>query len=97
MVAPGIVQKLNKREFQILSLMAEGRSNLYISRKLFVNLESLGPSLSKIYTKLEVSGDKHKALHPRVASVLIYYKSPKAIMDAFPDLFQIEQQDLPND
>ena len=45
---------LSKREFQILELMAEGKSNKEISEELFVSVHTVKSHASNLYEKLDV-------------------------------------------
>ncbi len=47
---------LSKREFEVLALIAEGRSNPEIGRQLFITRKTVAVHVSNILTKLGVSG-----------------------------------------
>ncbi|WP_433791586.1 response regulator [Actinoplanes sp. CA-252034] len=61
---------LTVREREVLSLMAEGRSNGAIAAKLFVGEKAVSKHISSIFTKLDLppSDDDHR----RVLAVLTY-------------------------
>ncbi|MEU8656745.1 response regulator transcription factor [Actinoplanes philippinensis] len=61
---------LTTREREVLSLMAEGRSNGAIATKLFVGDKAVSKHISSIFTKLDLppSDDDHR----RVLAVLAY-------------------------
>ena len=61
---------LSSRERQVLSLMAEGRSNAGISRKLWVTEGTVEKHVRSIFTKLRLPGSD--ADHRRVLAVLTY-------------------------
>jgi DNA-binding CsgD family transcriptional regulator len=47
---------LSKRELEVLALIAEGRSNPEIGRRLFITRKTVAVHVSNILTKLGVSG-----------------------------------------
>jgi DNA-binding CsgD family transcriptional regulator len=47
---------LSKREFEVLALIAEGRSNPEIGRQLFITRKTVAVHVGNILTKLGVSG-----------------------------------------
>jgi DNA-binding NarL/FixJ family response regulator len=47
---------LSKREIEVLALIAEGRSNPEIGRRLFITRKTVAVHVSNILTKLGVSG-----------------------------------------
>jgi serine/threonine-protein kinase PknK len=66
---------LSAREREVLTLMAEGRSNAGIARQLFVTGGTVEKHVSSIFTKL----DLHEADedHRRVLAVLTFLKAPE--------------------
>ena len=66
----GNVQDLTPRELEVLTLIAEGRSNRAIARQLFVAPKTLERHISQIFLKLDLrdATDEHR----RVAAVLAY-------------------------
>ena len=59
---------LNKRELQILDLMAQGHSNQEIATKLFISLSTVKTHIQNLFEKLDVKRrtqavDKAKRLH----------------------------------
>jgi DNA-binding CsgD family transcriptional regulator len=47
---------LSKRELEVLALIAEGRSNPEIGRRLFITRKTVAVHVSNILTKMGVSG-----------------------------------------
>ena len=66
----GNVQDLTPRELEVLTLIAEGRSNRAIAQRLFVAPKTLERHISQIFLKLDLrdATDEHR----RVAAVLAY-------------------------
>jgi DNA-binding NarL/FixJ family response regulator len=64
---------LSPREREVLTLMAEGRSNAAIAKNLVLTYGSVEKHVTSIFTKLQLpsSGDDHR----RVLAVLRYLKS----------------------
>ena len=64
------LESLSHRELQVLSLMAEGRSNLAIARELVLSCGAIEKHVTSIFTKLGLppSPDDHR----RVLAVLAY-------------------------
>ncbi len=67
------VQSLSPRELEVLTLMAEGRSNAAIAARMFVTEKAVGKHTNSIFTKLDlpVSEDDNR----RVLAVLAYLDS----------------------
>ena len=61
---------LSRREFEVLGLMAEGRSNLAIARELVLSGGAVEKHVANIFAKLELwpAPDDHR----RVLAVLAY-------------------------
>ena len=97
MVIPDRLVELNSREREVLALLAEGWSNYYIMQKLFIEEGTMRWHMISIYRKLGLTGNKFKAMHPRVAAALIFYTNPQAIMDAFPKSFETDQWEMGDD
>ncbi|GAA3137630.1 response regulator [Streptosporangium carneum] len=66
------VDRLTRREYEVLALIAEGRSNAGIAEALVVSESAVGKHINNIFTKLDLSGaDKD---HRRVLAVLRFLK-----------------------
>jgi DNA-binding NarL/FixJ family response regulator len=70
--APDPLVELTDREREVLSLMAEGRSNLAIQQRLFLSKKTVETHVSSIFTKLDLppAADDHR----RVLAVLTYLR-----------------------
>ena len=68
------LSSLTPRERDVLTLMAEGRSNASIAERLFVGVGAVEKNISAIFAKLglEESGTEHR----RVLAVLAYLQHP---------------------
>jgi DNA-binding NarL/FixJ family response regulator len=68
--AKGPLQRLTKRELEVLGLMAEGRSNAAIAAQLVLSLGAVEKHIAGIFTKLALpqTGTDHR----RVLAVLAY-------------------------
>jgi DNA-binding NarL/FixJ family response regulator len=64
---------LTPRERETLGLMAEGRSNAAIARRLVVSLGAVEKNVSNIFTKLDLAATDDD--HRRVLAVLAYLRS----------------------
>jgi DNA-binding NarL/FixJ family response regulator len=64
---------LSPRELEVLALMAEGRSNQAICRKLFLSPKTVESHVSSIFTKLRLSAAPDD--HRRVLAVLAFLRS----------------------
>ncbi len=64
------LERLSKREREVLALMAEGRSNPAIARALYVTDKAIEKHVSNIFTKLDLplAEDDHR----RVLAVLAW-------------------------
>ncbi|MGW6280749.1 response regulator transcription factor [Kribbella sp. NPDC055071] len=69
----GLLQRLTTRERDVLTLMAEGRSNTAISRQLFLSPRTVETHVSNIFTKLDIvlGTDDNR----RVLAVLTHLRS----------------------
>lgn len=70
---PGPVDELSDRELEVLSLMAEGRSNQAIGDRLYVTPKTVEAHIAHIFTKLGLlpAPDDHR----RVLAVLAYLRA----------------------
>jgi DNA-binding NarL/FixJ family response regulator len=66
----GPLDALTPREREVLALMAEGRSNTAIARKLVVTDGAVEKHVKNIFTKLDLPPDEEQ--HRRVLAVLAY-------------------------
>jgi DNA-binding NarL/FixJ family response regulator len=66
------VDRLTPREREVLGLMAEGRSNAAIARKLFVSDAAVAKHIGSILGKLDLPPDDDD--HRRVLAVLAYLR-----------------------
>ncbi len=68
--AKGPLQRLTKRELEVLGLMAEGRSNAAIAATLVLSVGAVEKHIASIFTKLDLpqTGTDHR----RVLAVLTY-------------------------
>ncbi|MDQ7877639.1 response regulator transcription factor [Microbacterium sp. QXD-8] len=71
---PDPLAALTPRERDVLTLMAEGRSNASIAERLFIGVGAVEKNISAIFAKLglEESGTEHR----RVLAVLAYLQHP---------------------
>jgi DNA-binding NarL/FixJ family response regulator len=67
------LERLTPREREVLGLMAEGRSNAAIARKLFVSDAAVAKHIGSILGKLDLPPDDDD--HRRVLAVLAYLRS----------------------
>jgi DNA-binding NarL/FixJ family response regulator len=70
---PDPVQRLSPRELEVLALMAEGRSNATVGRRLHITDAAVNKHIGSIFTKLGLptTTDGHR----RVLAVLAYLRS----------------------
>ena len=68
--APGPVLDLTERECQVMSLMAEGRSNTFIAGELVVTIPAVERHVTNIFLKLKLRPNASD--HRRVLAVLQY-------------------------
>ena len=67
------LDELTPREREILSLMAEGRSNRGVCQKLFLSPKTVESHVHNIFAKLDITADADD--HRRVLAVLTYLRS----------------------
>lgn len=67
-----LLDELTPREMDVLSLMAEGRSNTAIAEELTVSEGAVEKHISNIFSKLGLAPDQHD--HRRVLAVLTYLR-----------------------
>jgi DNA-binding NarL/FixJ family response regulator len=66
------LDSLTPREREVLSLMAEGKSNTAIARQLVVTDGAVEKHVKNIFTKLDLPPDEEQ--HRRVLAVLTYLR-----------------------
>ena len=59
---PDPLASLTGREREVVALIAEGRSNLDISRELFISLKTVKSHVSHVFTKLDATSRTQVAL-----------------------------------
>ncbi len=59
---PDPLESLTAREREVVALIAEGRSNLDISRELFISLKTVKSHVSHVFTKLDATSCTQVAL-----------------------------------
>jgi DNA-binding NarL/FixJ family response regulator len=64
------LELLSPRELEVLTLMAEGRSNRAIGEQLMVELKTVETHVSRVFTKLGLNEDRHG--NRRVLAVLTF-------------------------
>ena len=69
---PAAVADLTPREREVLALMAEGRSNTAIARRIVVTEGAVEKHVRNIFTKLDLPPDTEQ--HRRVLAVLAYLR-----------------------
>jgi DNA-binding NarL/FixJ family response regulator len=69
------LDSLSPRELEVLSLMAEGRSNAAIASKLVLTVGAVEKHVASILTKLRLPPSSED--HRRVLAVLAYLRSPR--------------------
>jgi DNA-binding NarL/FixJ family response regulator len=67
------LRSLTRREREVLGLMAEGRSNTAIARKMVVTEGAVEKHVRNIFTKLDLPPDEEQ--HRRVLAVLTYLQT----------------------
>jgi DNA-binding NarL/FixJ family response regulator len=70
---PDPKQRLTARELEVLALMAEGRSNATVGRRLFISDAAVNKHIGSIFTKLDLPATTDG--HRRVLAVLAYLRS----------------------
>lgn len=70
--AAGPLQRLTAREWEVLGLMAEGRSNAAIARALVVSDAAVAKHIGNIFAKLDLHAAEDG--HRRVLAVLTYLR-----------------------
>jgi len=65
-----LLDQLSPRELEVLTLMAEGRSNRAIGERLAVELKTVETHVSRLFTKLALNEDRSE--NRRVLAVLTF-------------------------
>ena len=63
--------QLSPRELEVLTLMAEGRSNRAIGEQLTVELKTVETHVGRVFTKLGLNDNRHE--NRRVLAVLAFF------------------------
>jgi DNA-binding NarL/FixJ family response regulator len=74
--ADAAVADLTPREREVLSAMAEGRSNASIAARLHISAKTVESCIGRIFTKLELEDDRDH--HRRVRAVLAHLQATPA-------------------
>ena len=67
------VDELTEREFEVLGLMAEGRSNKAVADRLFITEHTVEKHVQNIFAKLQIPATTDD--HRRVLAVLTFLNS----------------------
>jgi DNA-binding NarL/FixJ family response regulator len=66
------IDRLTRRQLEVLSLMAEGHSNASIARLCYISEKAVVQHTSQIYDRLDLPNDA--AIHRRVQAVVIFLR-----------------------
>jgi DNA-binding NarL/FixJ family response regulator len=66
----GELSRLTPRERDVLSVMAQGKSNAAVAQELVLSQKAVEKHINSIFSKLGMTGDTEG--HPRVRAVLLY-------------------------
>jgi DNA-binding NarL/FixJ family response regulator len=66
-----LLDRLSRREREVLALMAQGRSNRAIGEQLAVELKTVETHVGRVFTKLGLDEDRHE--NRRVLAVLAFF------------------------
>ncbi len=75
-VVPSGIGRLSRRELEVLDLMAEGRTNAAIARRLVVSDRTVESHVASILHKLGLVSTHED--HPRVQAVVAYLSMRRA-------------------
>ena len=64
------IDRLTRRQMEVLSLMAEGHSNASIARTCYISEKAVVQHTSQIYDRLDLPNEAHA--HRRVQAVVMY-------------------------
>ena len=64
------IERLTRRELEVLAAMAQGRNNTAIAEALVVSQRAVEKHINSIFSKLDLNGEQRH--HPRVQAVLVY-------------------------
>ena len=72
--ARSLLETLSSREMEVLSVMAQGKSNAAISDSLYISPSAVEKHINSIFAKLMLSAEDG-AQHRRVAAVLTFLRN----------------------
>lgn len=73
------LDRLSSREREVLALMAEGRSNAALAKRLFLNAKTVESHITSIFSKLDLLPEPEH--HRRVLAVLTYLHTGRGQAD----------------
>lgn len=87
-----MIEKLSKRETEILTLLAQGLSNEQMAEKLCVSVYTIKTHITNIYSKLDLTCERgHSAMRVRAAIIFFGWKL-SSLKESLGFLKQIEAQ-----
>lgn len=72
-----MLEKLTKKELQVIELVSQGLGNKEIAEKLFIAITTVRTHLANIYLKFGVSQKNNETACVRVRAVLYYLNNLK--------------------
>ncbi len=76
--SPGALERLTKRQHEILGLLAQGYSNSAIAERLTLSVGTVENQIDRIYSELGVTAAGSPEINPRVRAVLCYLLNSRA-------------------
>ncbi len=71
------LSNLSPRELEVLSEMAQGKTNHAIAEKLFLSESAIEKYINAIFSKLDLSRSREASTHRRVAAVLMFLRDTR--------------------